>query len=369
MNEPNPVQLDKAFLNRALETTIRVGLVAALVIFCFQILRPFLSLIIWGIIIAIAIFPAYRRLTAWLGERRKIAATLFIAAALVVLIIPTIMLSQTLITGVRGLSQNLQDGSLTIPPPSERVGSWPLIGEPIERLWRLASENIGEALDEIGPQLKTLSKWLLTMAAGAMVGILQFVVAILIAGVLMVNAASGKQASQAIARRLAGERGAELADLAETTVRSVARGILGVAIIQSLLAGLGFMVVGVPGAGLWALLCMFCAIIQIGVLPITLPIVIYVFATASTGTAVAFLIWSLFVGVIDNVLKPLLLGRGMTVPMVVIFLGSIGGFLASGIIGLFVGAVVLVLGYELFHEWLRQEGELPLEDSHTESKG
>jgi predicted PurR-regulated permease PerM len=367
MSEPNQVSLDKAFLNRALETTIRVGLVAALALYCFQILKPFLSLIIWGIIIAIAVYPGYRRVVAWLGERRKIAATLFIAVALVVLIIPSLMLSETLIVGVQGLSHDLEDGSLDIPPPPERVGTWPLIGLPIERLWRLASENLGEALKEIEPQLKALSKWLLAMAASAGLGILQFVAAIIIAGVLLVNAGSGKQVGQAIARRLAGERGVELAGLAETTVRSVARGILGVAIIQSLLAGLGFMVVGVPGAGLWALMCMFLAIIQVGVLPITLPIVIYVFATASTGTAVVFLIWSLFVGVIDNVLKPLLLGRGMTVPMLVIFLGAIGGFLASGIIGLFVGAVVLVLSYELFQEWLRQERTQPPEDSSSKA--
>lgn len=365
MNESNQVHLDKAFLNQTLETLIRVGVVVALVLYCFQILRPFLTLIIWGIIIAVAVFPIYRRLASGLGDRRTIAAALFIAAALVVLIVPAVMLWETLITGVRGLSQDLQDGSLTIPPPTERVGTWPLIGEPIERLWRLASENIGEALKEIAPQLKALSRWLLTAAAGVGLGILQFVVAIIIAGVLMVNASSGKEASQAIARRLAGARGAELADLAETTVRSVARGILGVAMIQGVLSGLGFMVVGVPGAGLWALVCLFLAIIQVGVLPIFVPIVIYVFATASTGTAVLFLIWSIFVAVIDNVLKPLLLGRGLTVPTLVIFIGAIGGFLASGIIGLFIGAVVLVLGYELFQEWLTKERTLPPEDSPT----
>ncbi len=365
MSEPNKVSLDKAFLNRALETTIRVGLVAALALYCFLILKPFLILVIWGIIIAVAVYPGYQRLAAWLGERRKTAAVLFILAALVVLIIPSVMLSETLIVGVKGLSQDLQDGSLDIPPPPERIGTWPLIGEPIDRLWQLASENLGEALEKIAPQLKDLSKWLLAMAASAGLGILQFVAAIIIAGVLLVKASSGKEVGQAIARRLAGERGVQLADLAETTVRSVARGILGVAMIQSLLAGLGFMVAGVPGAGLWALLCMFLAIIQVGVLPITLPIVIYVFATASTGTAVVFLIWNLFVGVIDNILKPLLLGRGMTVPMLVIFLGAIGGFLASGIIGLFIGAVVLVLGYELFQEWLRQEVTVPPEESSS----
>jgi predicted PurR-regulated permease PerM len=150
-----------------------------------------------------------------------------------------------------------------------------------------------------------------------------------------------------------------MADLAETTIRSVTRGVLGVAVIQSLLAGLGFAVVGLPGTGIWALPCLISATVQLGVGPIVIPAVIYVFATGSTLTAVLFLIWSVIVLLLDNILKPLLLGRGVDVPMLVIFLGSIGGMLMMGIVGLFIGAVVLALGYKLLQGWMKLEVPVP----------
>jgi predicted PurR-regulated permease PerM len=248
--------------------------------------------------------------------------------------------------------------------PPESVAGWPLIGKPLDKFWRLASVNLAGALGEIGPQLKGLGKWLLSAAAGAGLGILQFIVAIIIAGIILSHGEAGKRTSHAIARRLAEEHGAGFLDLAGATIRSVSRGILGVALIQSILAGLGFLAVGVPAAGLWAFLCLLLAVIQIGILPITLPVVIYVFATADTTTAVIFLIWSLLIGTLDNVLKPILLGRGVNVPMAVIFVGAIGGFLASGIIGLFIGAVILVLGYELLLDWLDLDaGAVPGEEA------
>jgi len=211
-----------------------------------------------------------------------------------------------------------------------------------------------------------LGKWLLSAAAGAGLGILQFVLAIIIAGVILHHGESGKRVSYAIARRLAEEHGAGFIDLARATIRSVSRGILGVALLQSILAGLGFLVAGVPAAGLWAFLCLLLSVIQIGIFPVTVPVIIYVFATGDTTTAVIFLIWNLMVGTLDNVLKPLLLGRGVNVPMAVIFVGAIGGFLASGIIGLFIGAVILVLGYELLLDWLELDaGAAPGESVMT----
>jgi predicted PurR-regulated permease PerM len=197
-----------------------------------------------------------------------------------------------------------------------------------------------------------VASWLLSVVTGTGLAILQFFVAVLIAGVLLAYSTPGYQLAHNIGRRLAGDRGAELADLAEATVRSVARGVLGVALIQSSLAGLGFFIAGIPAAGFWAFLCLILGVIQIGVLPIMIPVVIYVFSITDTMTAVLFLIWSIFVSVIDNILKPLFLGRGLEVPMVVIFMGAIGGMLLSGIIGLFIGAVVLTLGYKLFLAWL-----------------
>jgi len=205
--------------------------------------------------------------------------------------------------------------------------------------------------------LKAFGKWLLSGAAGVGLGILQFIAAIIIAGVLLAYTDTGTRTARTLSHRLAGERGGEYIDLAETIVRSVARGILGVALIQSLLAGIGFMAVSIPGAGLWTLIALFLSVIQIGVLPVTVPIVIYVFATADITVAIIFLIWSIFISTIDNVLKPILLGRGVKVPMVVISTGSIGGFISSGIIGLFTGAVILTLGYTLFLAWLNDTAD------------
>ena len=355
---------DRVFVRRAVQAAIRIGLLVLLVAWCFQIVRPFLVPVVWGIIIAIAVYPGYRRLEALLGDRRAIAATVFTLLMLIVLIGPTVMLAGTLAESAHGLAADMADGTLSIPAPPESVGGWPIIGEPLERFWRLTSENLGAALAEIRPQITAFGRWLLPTIAGLGLGILQSVLGIVISGVLLANAQGGRQAADAIATRLIGERGADYADLGRATVRSVATGILGVAIIQSLLAGLGFLTVGIPGAGLLALVCLLLAVVQIGPALVLIGTVIYVFSTADTFTAVVFLIWSLFVGLIDNILKPMLLGRGVKVPMIVIFVGAIGGFLAEGIIGLFVGSVVLALSFTLFKAWL-VESSLPSEGQES----
>jgi predicted PurR-regulated permease PerM len=350
---------DQRFVARVVEATIRVGLLALLVAWCFEIVQPFVVPTVWGIIIAVAAYPGYARLQSALGGRRVLAATVFTLVALVVLIVPTVLLSGTLVEGARTLATDFQEGTLRVPAPPEGVGSWPFIGEWVERFWRQASENLGAALQRVGPQLKTVGAWLLSGAAGVGVGILQFVLALVIAGALLAHAEPAERTAYALFRRLAGDRGGDFARLAEATVRSVTRGILGVALIQALLAGLGFLAVGVPAAGLWALVALLLSVIQVGVFPVVIPVLIYVFSTADTPTFVVFLIWSLFVGSIDNVLKPILLGRGVAVPMAVIFVGAIGGFLSSGIIGLFVGSVVLVLSYKLFLAWIYEEAPAP----------
>jgi predicted PurR-regulated permease PerM len=343
---------DKASFNRTVETLIRLGIIAVLVVYCFQIVRPFIIPVLWGVIIAVAVYPGFLSLRELLGGRNRLAATLFTILTLVILIAPTVMLSDTLFSGARDITRALTEGSVDIPPPPQSVAGWPLIGKSLAEFWELASTNLEEALSEIGPHLKAAAKWLLERIAGAGISVLQFAVAIIIAGVLLAHGEGGGRTAQAIAARLAEQRGAAFLELMRATIRSVARGILGVALIQSLLAGLGFLVIGVPAAGLWALLCLLLAVVQIGILPVLIPVLIYVFSTADTLPAVLFLLWSIFVGGLDNVLKPILLGRGVNVPMAVIFVGAIGGFLLSGIIGLFVGSVVLVLGYQVFLVWL-----------------
>ena len=178
----------QVFVSCALEAAIRIGLVFLLVAWCFQIVRPFITPIVWGAIIAVAAYPGYQWLQARLGGRRKLAATLFTLLLLIVVIAPTVMLSGTLVETVKPLAVNLSEGSLTIAPPPETIKSWPVIGETLYDFWTLASHNIEAALQKIGPQIKVVGTWLLTTAAGAGFAILQFVFAIIIAGVLMPQA-------------------------------------------------------------------------------------------------------------------------------------------------------------------------------------
>ena len=366
---PQSTSNDQLFLSRAVEATIRIGLLVALVAWCFEIVRPFVVPFAWAIIIATAVHPVYRWLRTTLGERGRLAAAVLTLLGLVVLIVPTLLLGETLVEGTRSLATGLRGEAFTIPAPPEGVREWPLVGEQVYEYWADASENLGPTLEAIRPQLVAFGSLLLATAAGAGFAFLQSVLSILIAGVLLANDAGGSRVARSIAQRLAGERGAEFANLAGATVRSVAQGILGVALIQSFLAGLGFLVVGVPGAGLWALVGMLLCVVQIGLLPVVLPIVIYVFSTAEPLAAALFTIWTVLVSLLDNVLKPLIRGRGVQVPTLVIFLGSIGGFLSAGIIGLFVGPVVLVLGYTLFSAWLEEAPEAAPEGPASSEEG
>jgi predicted PurR-regulated permease PerM len=358
MSTSNQALNDKLYVRRALEASIHIGLVGLVLFWCFKIGRPFLQIIVWGIIIAVAIHPIYYRLKSALGGRDRLAATLITIFALIFLLIPTIMLSDSLINTARKVSAQLEDGALRVPSPSESVRSWPVIGEPVYKLWDLGSEDLGAAMNKMAPRLKKYGASLLSAAANAGVGILLFVVSIIIAGVLLAHADGAHQAALKLFTRLAGERGASFVALAGATVRSVAQGILGVALIQSILGGLGCLVVGVPGAGLWALLILLVAVVQLPTILVLGPIIVYVFSTSSTITAVLFAIWSVLVGISDTFLKPLLLGRGVDVPMLIVFIGAIGGFITSGIIGLFVGAIVFTAGYRLFLSWLNEDTEL-----------
>lgn len=357
-NPPTPPDGDRQFINRMVEAAIRIGVLAALAVWCFDIARPFLAPIVWGVIIAAATYPAYRGLEARLGGRRILAAVLFTIFMIVVIAVPSAMLGESMASGIREAARAFQAGTLDIPPPPENVKSWPFVGESLYSFWQLASENIVQAVHELSPWIKTTGKWLLGAAAGAGIAALQFLLAIIIAGALLAHAEGGGGATRAVAQRLSPERGLDYAKVAEQTVRSVALGILGVALLQGLLAGIGFLVAGVPGAGLLTLVCIVLGVIQLGVAIVLIPVVIYLFSAADTFTAVAFLVYAILISPLDNILKPLLLGRGVKVPMLVVFIGAIGGFINTGIIGLFIGAVIFTLGYSLFVAWLNP-GEQP----------
>lgn len=341
-------------VNRAVEAAIRIGLVFLLAAWCFLIVEPFIIPILWGLIIAIAGHPLFAWMTAKLGGHDKLAAVVFTLMALAILITPTVMLVGTAAETTQMLSAYLQEGRLIVPPPPPGVEKWPVVGKEVAAFWSGASENLGATLTTIAPHLKEAAKWLLSTAAGAGIGVVQFVIAIIIAGVFLAHAMGIRAFLASLATRLTGTRGEEYAVLAGKTVRSVAQGVLGVALIQTLLAAVGLLAVDVPGAGLWALIVLLLAVVQLPPLLILGPIIVYVFYTSSPTVAIIFMIWSIFAGSSDAFLKPLLLGRGVEVPMLIILIGAIGGMIHSGIIGLFVGAVVLALGYELFKAWLKE---------------
>jgi len=346
---------NRNFIGYSLESAISIGLIALLVWWCFLIFRPFLIPVLWAIIIANAVYPFYRKLENGLGGRSKLTATLFTLAAIALLMVPTVMFSGSLIDGVKELSAGLKNGTLTIPPPTDSVATWPVIGESVHKFWHSASVNLQATLLRIGPQLKEIAGGLLSSGAGLALGVIQFVISIMIAGVFLAKAKDCHTISIKIFRSFAGERGAELVDLSSATIRSVAQGVLGVAIIQSLLAGVGMLIVGVPGAGFWTFLVLLLAVVQLPPILVLGPVIFYVFSVSSQTAAVVFAIWGVFVSISDSFLKPLLLGRGVPVPMLVILIGAIGGMMLSGIIGLFVGAVVLSFGFKLFQAWLDKE--------------
>ena len=352
---------------QAVEIAIRLGLIFLILMWCLKILTPFISLIAWGAIIAVAIHSPYLKLVEKLGGREKLTVTLIALVTIAVILIPVASLSTSMIEGATKLGNEISTGQVHISPPSESVKDWPLIGKKTYSTWNQASVDLKALLEKYPNELKTVGGKLVSTAASLGSGILQFIISTLIAAAFLLSAESARKNMTQLATRLAGDQGDELLDMSISTIRSVAVGVIGIAFIQALLGGMGMMFVGVPAAGLFAIAILVLAIAQLPPLLVLGPVAVYVFSVASPTVAIIFLIWSLLVSFSDMVLKPLLLGRGVEVPMLVILLGAIGGMITSGIVGLFIGAVILALGYSLFGVWVNA-GNPPAEDSaDTES--
>ena len=349
MSEPN---ITHSTPDHSIDIAIRISLVALLSYWSFLICKPFLILILWAIIIAVAIFPLFKKFESLFGKNKKLAITVFTLITLSILIVPSILLITSLIESAKGLAETMQTGTLHIPPPPGNVAEWPIVGKSIFSLWNAASENLVDTLSQFKAELKVAGTWLLSATAGTLGSVLQFVISIIIASVFIANASGANKFLKSLFIRIAGETGKDFAEICGATMRSVAQGVLGVAFIQAILAGIGLLVMDVPGAGLWTLGVLLLAIMHLPTILLLGPIAIYVFSITTTIPAVLFLIWSLLVGLSDNVLKPMFLGRGMDIPMLVILIGAIGGMMLHGIIGLFIGAVILAIVYKLFIKWL-----------------
>jgi len=347
-------------VSRIMEIIITAGLVIGLIVWCFMILAPFLNFIIWGVIIAVALYPSFITLKNLLGNRGKLAAVIITLLLLAILVVPSIILTESLVHKLKAYSTDFNADSIRIAPPPEKVADWPLIGNSLHQLWNTASNSLSSLIDQFKPQIVKASKWLFSSIVETGFGLIQFILSIILSGILLVNARNTSKITLSIFTRIAGEQGIEFATISEVTIRNVTRGILGVAIIQTLLAGIGFLIAGIPGAGLWTLLALIFAIIQIGVGPVVIPVIIYMFYAMDPTPAILFTVYFILVMLSDNILKPILLGKGSPVPMIVVFLGAIGGFLATGFLGLFTGAVILSLGYRLFQVWINDDKNMAI---------
>ena len=351
----NEDALRKLLSRDLMETLIRVGLIGLLVFLSLRVFAPFASLMLWGLILAVALEPLHGRLAARMGGRQGLAATVLVVAGLLLIGVPTVMLGSSFASHAQDAYEALDQGALTIPPPSPRVAQWPIVGDRVYQAWNSAATNLPAFVGDHQNQLKDFARRGLATAASTAVAVLLFLASMVVAAIMMAYAKAGNDAMQRIFVRLSGPaRGPRMQKLATATVRSVAAGVIGVAFIQAILLGMGFLLAGIPAAGVLAFVVLFVGILQIPAILVSVPAVAWLWLSGdgSTTSNALWTVYLLLAGMSDNVLKPLMLGRGVDAPMVVILIGALGGMVTGGFIGLFVGGVVLAVTYQLFMEWV-----------------
>jgi len=338
-----------------LDAALQIGLVALLVYACSRIILPFTGILLWSVVLAVMLYPLHVRLVVRVGNRWS--ATLIGLVSVAVMLVPMVTVVMSLGSSIFSFVSGLQNHSLTVPPPPSWLADFPVVGQRLTETWALVASNMPAALAKYGQMLSGPAAWLASFAGGLAAGELSFILSFAIAAVLLAYGKGAADFARRLLERVTGSKaqGARLVTLSAATIRGVALGVVGVAVIQSLLIGVGFFAIGLPAAGLLTLATLLLAIVQVPAMLVTLPVIGYVLATEATTPAIIFTVWTLIAGLIDNLLKPLMLGRGLEVPMPVILIGVIGGMIADGLLGLFVGPVVLAVGYVLLTEWLRQD--------------
>jgi predicted PurR-regulated permease PerM len=337
---------------KVIDLTIKLLVIVLLIAWCFKIILPFLIPILWGAILAITLFPLYKKLSSLMKGKKVLASVIISGILVIILIIPTIWMIATIVKEVKEMVIALHNNTLVIPPANEKIAKWTLIGKPIYDAWNFLATNTESALVTYREQILGAGQKLAGSMLNVTSNVLIFVLSVIISGVFLVIPEKSQKSALSIATRLAGDTGAELLEATVQTIRNVAKGILGVAFIQFILMGVCLVLADVPLAGLWALAVLLLAIVQLPTALVGIPVVIYLFSAKEPLPALLWTVFILIVSLSDNVLKPLLMGKGAPVPMLVIFLGAIGGFIMSGFIGLFIGAIVLSIGYKLAGLWL-----------------
>ncbi len=336
-----------------IDVYIKIVLLSLLLVWSFYIVRPFVTLIVWSIIVAVALHPLYEKLLKITkGKKKGLVTSVFILILIALIIVPTINLTGSVIDSGQELYQSFNEGTLKVPPPSEGIKEWPFVGKKIYEVWSSASSDLEDVIMKYKDQISNSLGWLFTSFAGLMGSVALGLFALIIAGVFMSSADAGYRSGVNFINRLATGKGEEFMTMCVNTIRSVVKGILFVAIIQAALAYLGFIVIGLPGASLFALLVLVLAVVQLPALLAMIPAIAIVFSYADTTPAVIFTVYAILVSISDNFLKPMLLGKGLETPMLVILIGALGGMMLQGILGLFIGPVVLALGHQIYSNWV-----------------
>ncbi len=349
MSAPNPSpQANQARFDRALG----LGILALLLVGCLLVLLPFLSSLLWAVVLCASLWPFYRRVLAMVRQRRTIAALIMTLAITLALLAPFVIVGFTLADNVKALSTAVRQWLDAGPPAAPQwLARIPMIGAQATEYWNNVASDTARLGADLKGGIEPVAQWLLGAGFKMGRGILQLALSVFIAFFLFRDGASAVEGLRKGAQRIAGERGHRMLQLALDTIRSVVYGILGTALVQGALAGVGFFIAGVPGATLLALLTFFLSVMPVGPPLVWIPASIWLYHQGHTGWAIFMFIWGIGVSSVDNVVKPWLISRGSALPFLLIFFGVIGGALAFGFIGVFLGPTMLAVGYRLLQEW------------------
>jgi predicted PurR-regulated permease PerM len=346
----------------AIDLAVRIALIAGVIWISLLLLRPILPLLLWAVILAVAVHPLFVILCRRLHLRDGLAATVLSLVLLALLLVPVVLLATSAVDTLERYAGHLVKGEHVLPPPADSIRDWPLIGPWLHDLWSRAAEDVRPLLAGHVGQVASLGRWIGRAAAGGALEILQFAAAIIVAGVLLAYSDGLTDVVRGVAGRVADVRGRRFLDIAGSTIRNVSQGVIGIALLQSALLGIGMLVAGIPFAGALTFVCLVLAIVQVGPNIVMIPVIIWAWVSLPTLTAAIFTAYTVPLLLVDNILRPIVMARGLQTPMVVILAGVICGTLASGMIGLFIGPVVLAVFYELVTAWLgapRQAAEEP----------
>ena len=352
-------------LRFAIDLIVRLTLLAGIVYVSALLLSPIAGMLLWSAILAVAAHPLFALLRRRLRLYNALAASVLSLLMLVLLFVPVAVLGASIVDTIDQYARHLLAGGALLPPPPEALRDLPLVGERLYDFWLDASKNIHALLSAHVGQIASVGRWMAGIAAGVALELLQFAAAIVVAGVVLAYSERLAKTARRLAERIAGPRGGHFLEIAASTIRNVANGVIGIALLQAALLGLGMVVAGIPFAGAITFVALVLAIVQIGPNLVMIPVIIWAWSALPVSVAAIYTAYTVPLLLLDNVLRPMVMARGLQTPMVVVVAGVICGTLTGGLIGLFVGPIVLAVFYDLVRAWL-EAGQPAVEARNVE---